>query len=201
MDVKLYSKAQVDALRLPKPSRDMASTLRVYGNPGTGQRASSSWFSDRMVRVPLPYTMKLAWDTKSSVNSILIHDYAVDIIHILKDIQLNARVIVKANLTALGKPLPTTPEIDKLVEEYLTKEGLNLFGGSYNHRLKRGGRTLSAHAFGCAIDLDPARNGMGVTKYRMPEWVIKIFEGYGWTAGARWSGRKCDAMHFQRGVF
>lgn len=38
--------------------------------------------------------------------------------------------------------------------------GLNLYGGSYAHRFMRGARRWSTHAYGCAIDLDPAHNAL-----------------------------------------
>lgn len=196
--VQLFSKAQVDALRLPKPTKDMASTLRVYGDPGRNKKADPNWFKARMQKITLPYPMRLAWDTSQVVNSILIHEYAIDLVHILKDVQLNARVMVKEEWLKTHETLPTTPEIDEMTIKFLQKHGLDLFGGTYNHRLKRGGRSLSAHAFGAAIDIDPVRNGMGNTKYSMPEWVIQIFEGYGWTSGARWKGKYCDSMHYSR---
>ena len=36
--------------------------------------------------------------------------------------------------------------------------GLDLFGGCFNHRKVRGGKRLSTHSWGIAIDWDPANN-------------------------------------------
>ncbi|MBM3553670.1 MAG: M15 family metallopeptidase [Alphaproteobacteria bacterium] len=79
--------------------------------------------------------------------------------------------------------------------------GASKFAGSWVVRNKRGGGTLSMHAYGCAIDLDPARNAFHSTRPnfgKMPAFkVVEAFEAEGWTWGGRWSGRSCDGMHFQ----
>jgi len=79
---------------------------------------------------------------------------------------------------------------------------MDLFGGCYCYRRRRGGHSLSTHAWGAAIDLDPERNQLGKkydkTKGMMPEAVIKIFEKYGWTWGGLW--KLPDAMHFQAAI-
>lgn len=75
--------------------------------------------------------------------------------------------------------------------------GVSVYGGAYNYRLARGSNFLSSHSWGCAIDLDPARNGFGDSN---PEFakipaVVKAFADEGWTWGGTWT--KPDAMHFQ----
>jgi hypothetical protein len=79
--------------------------------------------------------------------------------------------------------------------------GASKFAGSWVVRNKRGGGTLSMHAYGCAIDLDPARNPFHSTRPnfgKMPAFkVVEAFESEGWVWGGRWSGRSCDGMHFQ----
>ncbi|MBS4019890.1 MAG: M15 family metallopeptidase [Dechloromonas sp.] len=79
--------------------------------------------------------------------------------------------------------------------------GASKFAGSWVVRNKRGGGTLSMHAYGCAIDLDPGRNAFHSTRpnfAKMPAFkVVEAFEAEGWVWGGRWSGRSCDGMHFQ----
>jgi hypothetical protein len=77
--------------------------------------------------------------------------------------------------------------------------GASIFGGSYVYRLMRGGSSLSTHAHGCAIDLDPARNGFHDTTphFATAHEIVKAFENEGWSWGGRWQGRACDGMHFQ----
>jgi hypothetical protein len=71
-----------------------------------------------------------------------------------------------------------------------------VLGGTYNFRPIRGGRALSTHAYGIAIDIDPASNGLGDTTPAMPAWVVQAFERRGWVWGGRFS--RVDGMHFQR---
>lgn len=75
---------------------------------------------------------------------------------------------------------------------------LKNYAGIYNFRKMRGGSRLSKHAWGAAIDLDPATNGNRMKwpeESTMPFGVIELFAKEGWvSAGAFW-GR--DAMHFE----
>ena len=83
-------------------------------------------------------------------------------------------------------------------EPTLRAAGLHLFGGCYAHRLIRGSRkTLSLHAYGAAIDLDPDHNPLGrpPTAAAMPSSVVALFEAEGWTWGGRFS--RPDPMHFE----
>lgn len=81
----------------------------------------------------------------------------------------------------------------------LREWGADQFGGCFNYRLKRGGGTLSCHAYGAAIDLDPARNGMGdaTPNFTPTHPVVQAFKAAGWVWGGDWSGKGVDAMHFQ----
>ena len=60
-------------------------------------------------------------------------------------------------------------------------------------------RGLSTHSWGCAIDLSPALNGMGIAynpkAHMIPAQVVAIFSANGWEWGGLW--QRPDAMHFQ----
>jgi hypothetical protein len=85
--------------------------------------------------VELPYLMSLAWDKSVKIERFRCHE-------------LIAPAFTK--LFKLISETHTSNEIETL--------GINLFGGCYNFRPMRGGRNLSMHAYGLAIDLDPERN-------------------------------------------
>lgn len=72
----------------------------------------------------------------------------------------------------------------------------------YNYRNIAGTNTLSKHATGEAIDIDPGANpvtynGRSQT-YFNPNVVIPILKRYGLDWGALWNGKK-DPMHFSTG--
>lgn len=75
--------------------------------------------------------------------------------------------------------------------------GASIYGGAFNYRLMRGGNALSMHSWGCAIDLDPARNGFGDKNphFAGVPLVLKAFADQGAVWGGGWS--KPDGMHFQ----
>jgi len=53
------------------------------------------------------------------------------------------------------------------------------------------------HSWGCAIDLDPANNGLGdrTPKFARYPKIIEAFKKEGWVWGGDWSNY--DGMHFQ----
>ena len=78
---------------------------------------------------------------------------------------------------------------------------LDQFGGCYNYRNKRGGNTLSMHAWGIAVDLDPINNplAMGSDKAPFAKPAYEPFWNIVEALGASSLGRRrnYDFMHFQ----
>ncbi len=94
---------------------------------------------------------------------------------------------------------------DDLLKHYglskIQELGIDLFGGCFNYREKRGGSTLSMHSWGIAIDLDPLRNKLKESKktarFARPEYkpMIDIFYKHGFISlGVE---KDFDWMHFQ----
>lgn len=136
------------------------------------------WQARALVSLNLPYRMRLSWQTETSVRRITCH----------RAVAASLRGCLAAILEHYGS-LTAVQEA-----------GLDLYGGCYNFRPMRGSHTLSMHAYGIAIDLDPEHNRLGAKwgpeKGMMPMAVVEIFERAGWTWGGRWSSRP-DCMHFQ----
>ena len=92
-------------------------------------------------------------------------------------------------LTAIGQRGAGTREIMEPAEDY---------GGIYNFRNKRGGTSLSVHAWGAAIDLDADDNTFRdpwPLVADMPLALMEEFAKEGWqSAGAFWG---YDAMHHE----
>jgi hypothetical protein len=147
-----------------------------YGNPrGRNGLASAAWEKANLVQVVPPFRMTYAGNP---IKSVRIHK---------KCSESFSRVLAAIWVAA--------DKNQKTVDAW----GVSIYGGAYNFRLMRGGNSLSMHSWGCAIDLDPARNAFHDQSghfHDVPQ-VVKAFEDEGWTWGGRWSGRSCDMMHFQ----
>lgn len=75
----------------------------------------------------------------------------------------------------------------------------DVFDGSYNLRVMRGGNALSMHSYACAIDWDAADNPFHVTKhlFSSDSLIVVKFKEEGWLWGGDWSLGSVDAMHVQ----
>ena len=131
-----------------------------------------------LTRLQLPYTHRLAWDKTQRLNSFHCHAKVHDSL---------SRVLTNV-LAHYGEP-----QIREL--------RLDLFGGCYNKRKKKGGKTWSMHAWGVAVDYDTANNrfewGWDKASFAGPEYDAwwQIWEKEGWTSLGR--ARNFDWMHIQ----
>lgn len=132
-----------------------------------------------LTTLALPYPMRIAWDTKVVVNKIQCH----------KLISPALKAVFTDLLAHYG-----LPELQRL--------GIDLFGGCVNIRLQRGSKTKwSRHAWGIAIDLDPARNTLKETsktaRFAKPEYapMIAIFYKHGFVGLG--PEKNYDWMHFE----
>lgn len=143
-----------------------------YGDPrGKNGAASVEWAQRNLVSVPAPW--KLYFGGKP-VAGCRVHRKCAESL---------ARIFA-AIWERCGR---SQAEIDRI--------GMSEFAGGYVFRKIRGGNSLSMHSWGCAVDFDPARNGLGNSKPAMDRRVIEEFEREGWEWGGHW--RRCDGMHFQ----
>lgn len=133
----------------------------------------------KFVTIPLPYPMRIAWDLNVSVNKMMCHKLAAD----------RFKAVFADLLAHYG--LPKLQEL-----------GIDLFGGCVNVRLQRGSKSKwSRHAWGIAIDLDPARNKLKESKktarFARPEYkkMIEIFYKNGFIGYG--PEKNYDFMHFE----
>jgi hypothetical protein len=148
-----------------------AQITKKYGTPNeTGK--------GYLVKITLPYPMRLAWDTDTKVKIMMCHSLVAD------------------NFIAVFNELLKEYGYEKIVEL-----GIDLFGGCFNYRKMRGGSAWSTHSWGIAIDLDPARNTLKETsktaRFARPEYkkMIDIFYKHGFESLGR--EKNYDWMHFQ----
>jgi len=143
--------------------------IAKYGQPGDVKNFTF---------IATPFPMRIAWDTKLTVNRIQVHKAGAE--SLLKALK---EILVHYGLS----------EIQRL--------GIDLFGGCFNFRQMRGGTEWSIHSWALAIDLDPARNGLKATsktaQFAKPEYkaMIDILERNGWHSLGR--AKNYDWQHFQ----
>jgi hypothetical protein len=131
-----------------------------------------------LVRIKLPYPMRLSWDKYEVVNHMQCHK------------------LVANNFLAVFNDLLELYGLEKIQEL-----GIDLFGGCFNFRKMRGGSDYSRHSWGVAIDLDPDRNMLKETaktaRFARPEYkpMINIFYKHGFESLGVEEDR--DWMHFQ----
>jgi len=129
-------------------------------------------------KVRPPWAMVLAWDESQSVSTISCHAEVAGSLGLI--FEHIADTHTPAQIEALG---------------------LHLYGGCYNDRLMRGGSQKSIHAWGLALDFDPAHNrlhwGRDRARLAMPDadrfW--RIWTAEGWTSLGR--AKNYDWMHVQ----
>lgn len=129
-------------------------------------------------RLTLPFRMRLAWDTKTTIDGFRIHEKVYD---------SAARCF------------------DKIYKHYglsgIQDIGVDLYGGCSSCRKKKGGSGPSMHSWSIAIDFDPERNQLSWDHKRArlakPDAVKfwEIWEAEGWLSLGR--ARDFDWMHVQ----
>lgn len=101
-------------------------------------------------------------------------------------------------LAAAGRELEKLTKDHPELQPYFEK-----LGGSFNWRPIAGTNRLSAHSFGIAVDLNPAkarywRWDQDRSSYRpdgFPFQIVDVFERHGFIWGGKWS--HYDSMHFE----
>ena len=148
-----------------------AQIIAKYGKPDDDG-------SDYLVTINLPYPMRIAWDTKTTVTKMRCHKLAA----------------------------PTFLNFfNTLLKEYglvkIKELGIDLFGGCFMFRKMRGGTDYSRHCWGIAIDLDPARNDLKTTwkssQFAKPEYKKLIEIAYSCGLLNYGVEKGFDAMHFE----
>jgi hypothetical protein len=177
------TKAELFPAPMPERDTDDGHDLPPHDHnyPWPRQRDVERFFGpvgSNQTMLELPFPMRLAWDTRQLVRRFSIHEKVHDSAKRCFDRIADA-------YDAEGRKLT----------------GIELFGGCLNVRKMRGGSSWSMHAYGVAIDFDPARNQLrwGRDKARLAQpdcrrfW--QIWEDEGWVSLGR--ARNYDWMHTQ----
>lgn len=131
-----------------------------------GTLNSMEWENETLRFCYLPYSMFLAWKPRQEIRRIRCH-------HLLThEFELVFKTIYQSRM----------------------EWACQMFGGCYSFRFKRGAKSVSTHAWGISIDVEPETNQMG-TEGDLNMGIVKIFEDQGFVWGGNFS--PSDPMHFQ----
>ncbi len=171
-----------DTGALPEPWRDR---IPVPANPHQWplerMEALTAFYGEpgkNLVLLDLPYPLRLSWDTATRVTRTQCHAKVRD---------------------SLGRVLAAV--LSHYGAERIRELRLDLYGGGFNLRQKRGGTSMSTHAWGIAFDFDPVRNKLEWNRDRAafarPEYDAwwQCWEDEGWVSLGR--ARNFDWMHVQ----
>ncbi len=166
----------------PEPWRDLSP---VPANPNSWpleRQAELERFYGKpgtnLIMLDLPYPLRLSWNTATVIN------------------RTQCNVQVKDSLKKVLEQVHLHYGPDQLREL-----GLDLYGGGFNMREKRGGTTMSTHAWGIAFDFDPDHNRLKWKRDRAlfarPEYEAwwGFWEAEGWVSLGR--AKNYDWMHVQ----
>jgi len=198
----------------------MGNYLRIlkWGNPGTPDKPNRKWEQENLVLVELPFVMRNAYVNGGKVKRCRFHRKgATRLLRALKAIWKAAweearetpgwaaeRIRIKQQYGFTESTVFYDEKMQTFTEQLAMKLirdcGGDIWGGSYVLRYVRGyekQKILSPHAFGIAVDMNPAKNPMGKPlRTTFPVWYISAWESAGFTWGGRWSNRP-DAMHWE----
>jgi hypothetical protein len=124
-------------------------------------------------RMDLPYSCRPAHDLSQTIHRLRVHDTVAPVLG----------TIFEEILSLYGSC------------DNVRAAGLDIIGDAYAFKMAASGTRLSAHAYGAAIDINPAANRLGIKKHALPPEVVAIFKRY----GARWGGdwKPLDPGHFE----
>lgn len=153
-----------------------------------------------MMPTPNPWPMDRAWDNRRHVKAFFGEPG--------DEANLVNLDVVDLDIRYAGNPVKSirchrlvASSLRRVLERISAGPHASLlrnYAGAYNNRQIRGGASKSLHAWGAAIDIDPATNTLRrrwPDSATMPIEVMEAFAAEGWlSAGAFWG---YDAMHFQ----
>lgn len=172
-----------------KTPNGRAEITAVFGNPAKSSgMLNEAWEAEYIRRVPPPNGWQLYYqDDKKivQVSGIRIH-------RLLRD---SFTAVLDDIWDAAKKQIGTTAS-DDMVRTWLRGNRLDLHGGGFNFRPITGGKNLSLHSYGIAIDWDPVHNPrQKPLKRTLPDWWYSIWAKHGWSDGRHFNTP--DPMHVQ----
>jgi len=168
---------------LPPPWRDIPQppSTNPNGWPSEEDAVLRDFYgpvATHQTRIELPYRHKLAWNKTKKIDSFICHERVHDSMN---------RVLERV--------------LDHYGLDRVQSLRLDLWGGCFNQRKKRGGSSWSTHAWAIAVDYDPEHNKLhwnrDRARFARPEYDAwwRFWEEEGWVSLGR--ARNFDWMHIQ----
>lgn len=170
------AKAAVSAIVAPPAWPLQRDCDAFYGNPrGLNGSYNPAWAKQNLTHVHCPWPLHMG---AIQIPAITIH----------KKCAASLERVLARVWDELGRDQAKIRELR-----------YDVFSGSFVYRLKRGGSSLSMHAYACAIDFDAPDNQMHAHRHIFTDDspLIRAFKAEGWVWGGDWDDDGVDAMHVQ----
>jgi hypothetical protein len=165
----------------PRNWRDSSAVPNPHGWPVEREEALIDFYGapgEHQTMIALPYPHRLAWDKRQVVSRTQCHERVADsVVRVLENVH------------------------DHYGMDRIRDLRLDLYGGCFNKRRKRGGSEWSTHAWGIALDYDPEHNrlqwGRDRASFAKPDYDAwwSFWEDEGWISLGR--AKNFDWMHVQ----
>jgi len=159
-------------IRLEKVPNGIKEIKEWYGDPDPeGDGVYNTEFSENLKTFTLPFALEISWKPG----------------HLTKRVYGHVKVM---------------PAFTDAMEEFrdrvgigeIRERGWDVWGGCWNFRPARGYESLSTHAWGIAVDLNPHLAPLGKPS-RQPQILVDIMKARGFVYGGEFA--RVDGMHFQ----
>jgi hypothetical protein len=166
-----------------------AEIIAMFSNPANSDGTlNEAWEGANIRKIAPPDGWQLFFqgdDGLAPVSGIRMNRLLEDVfVAVLDDIRDHVRQDLGASAT------------DDQIRAQLHKLRLDQHGGGFNFRPITGGKSLSLHSFGIAIDWDPEHNPRRKPLTRtLPNWWYDVWKAHGWSDGRHFPTP--DPMHVQ----
>jgi len=167
----------------------VAEIEAMFGNPANSDGTlNEAWEGANIRKVPPPdgWILYYQEDAKlTQVSGVRMHRLLADsFVAVLDDIWQHAAEQAGAGAS------------NEKIRKWLHTRGMDQHGGGFNFRPITGGKRLSMHSYGIAIDWDPSHNPRKKPlTVRLPNWWFEIWAKHGWSDGRHFTTP--DPMHVQ----
>jgi hypothetical protein len=171
------------------PPNGIDEILAVFGNPANEDGTlNESWEGQNIRKVAPPDGWQLFYQADAGpvvVSGIRMHRFLEDSFHaVLDEIWRHADDELGGGADVMT------------IRGWLHRRRLDQHGGGFNFRNITGGRRLSLHSFGIALDWDPDHNPrQAPMRSTLPSWWYDVWAEHGWIDGRGF--RTPDPMHVQ----